>query len=172
PQQPMVPPHVQKFDGEHIRRPPHLFRTHQQRRPMLLLPPPRDRRSQSRNRSERSLAEHAQQIYVREIGNVISRRRRPIKDHRQQIRPRRSAHPFDKFVNQFFRNHSVPLTLWQVERRASRPSRLGGAGRGRPGTPLPTATGPAAARAPTATTAKTTKPSSTISTTPTAAHVV
>src|SRR5882762_7875070 len=111
PQQPIVSPHVQKFDGENICRPPHLFCTHQQRCPMLLLPPPLDPRSQRLNRSERSLAEHAQQIHIRVVSDVISRRHRPIKNRRQQIRSRRCPHPFDKLVNQFFRNHSVPLTL-------------------------------------------------------------
>src|SRR6266852_1667461 len=111
PQHAIVPPHVQKFDGENICRPPHLFRTHQQRHAMLLLPPPLDRRSQRLNRSERSLVQHAKQVHVRILGNVISGRRRAIKNHSQQIRPCHRPHPFDKLVNQFFRNHSAPLAL-------------------------------------------------------------
>src|SRR6266852_3838678 len=111
PQHAIVPPHVQKFDGENICRPPHLFRTHQQRHAMLLLPPPLDRRSQRLNRSERSLVQHAKQVHVRILGNVISGRRRAIENHSQQIRPCHRPHPFDKLVNQFFRNHSAPLAL-------------------------------------------------------------
>src|SRR6266404_6456456 len=156
PQHPIVPPHVQKFDGENVRRPLHLFRTQQQRRAMLLLPPPLDRRRQRLNRSERSLAEHAQQIHVRVVGNIISRRRRPIKNRRQQIRSRRRPHPFDKLVNQFFRNHRDSRFLITAER------------------PAATCTPATESSKPTATTpsAKTTKPSSAVSTTSTTAHVV
>src|SRR3984885_15008971 len=42
PKQAIVATHIEKFDGENVRRPPHLFRAHQQRRPMLLLPPPEE----------------------------------------------------------------------------------------------------------------------------------
>src|SRR5208282_2443018 len=78
---------------------------------MLLLPPPRDHRSQSPNRSKRSLPQHTQQVHVRVVGNIIARRRRPIKDRRQQIGSRRRPHSLDELVNQFFRTHHAPLTL-------------------------------------------------------------
>src|SRR5208283_440359 len=79
------------------------------RHPMLLLPPPRDHRNQSLNRSKRSPPQHTHQAHVRVVGNIIARRRRPIKDRNQQIRSRRRPHSFDKLVNQFFRTHHAPL---------------------------------------------------------------
>src|ERR1017187_307082 len=163
PKHPMIPPHVQKFNGEYIRRPPHLLRAHQQRHSMLLLPPPFDHGSERLNRRERSLAQHAQQIHVRVTGNIISRRHRPIKNRRQQIRSRRRPHPLHKFVKQFFRSHHSPLTPSQLDRRASRPSSRAGT----PGSPLPTSARPPPARTPTAQTPKS-APSKAASAPPTA----
>src|ERR1019366_5367096 len=114
PKHAIVPPHVQKFDGENVRRPPHLLRAHQQRGAVLLFLPPFDRRSQRHQRSERSLTKHTQQVHIRVAGNIISRRRRPIKNRGPQIRPCSLAHPFDKLVNQFFRTHSAPLTRYEL----------------------------------------------------------
>src|ERR1700690_3570253 len=105
PEHTIMPPHVQEFYGENVRRPPYLLRAQQQRRAMLLLRPPFGRRSQRLNRSERSLAEHAQQIHVRMNGNIISRGGRAIENRGPQVWPCRCSHPFDELVNQFFRNH-------------------------------------------------------------------
>src|SRR5271157_6582045 len=85
---------------------------------MLLLRPPGDCRSQRFQRCKGRFAEHAQQIHVRVFRNVVSRRRRSIKNHGQQILPRRSAHLFDELLNQFFRNHRNSRFLITAERPA------------------------------------------------------
>src|SRR5689334_3736196 len=101
--------HIEKLDGENIRRAFDFLTSKHQRGVMLLTSPPLDRRSHGGDRCERTFTQHAKQVDIGKLGMKLSVSRRTVNDHALEIVSAGNAQPADKFVDLFFCNHSVPL---------------------------------------------------------------
>src|ERR1700733_12469448 len=103
--------HVEQLNSENIGGAFQFLPRHAERRRLFLLGPPIHDRRQRLQFLKRTVAQNAEQIYIRETRVKISRDRRPKEKDGFEVRSAGFACSFHKLVDLVVRNHVSPRSL-------------------------------------------------------------